>query len=550
MKKKTVSFMCAAAMLAGLMGNASVAHAAENFKAVSTTDTVYEGFYNDTSSLKMTLSARFNSGAMNEDGGSSEIITYNEKYNMAYVVNGTKGVLDCVPISQKTSSANTVKELSGTELNVKELVESKDDSFTYGDMTSVSVSPNGKMIVVAVQDDDYSKSGRAIFFTYNKKKELVYKGMSVTGVQPDMITFVNNSKVLTADEGEPRKGVNGVDPKGSVSIIDATKVSAKKTQKAKIAYFDSFDVKREKLIKSGVIIQKDTMPSTDFEPEYIAVSSNGKKAYVALQEANSIATLDLRSGKFTKVSSLGLQNYNETEIDLLKNDEIELANYDVYGIKMPDGISIYEKGGKTYLLTANEGDSRADWDGLDNEVESKTSPSGNLKLSEKVVWFNADMFDGLDAEKNYVFGGRSFSMYEVTSRGLKLVFDSGSDFESITAECLPDNFNCSNDKVSLDNRSGKKGPEAESVVIGKVKNHTYAFVALERISGVMVYDITNPKNVKFTNYINSRDFSSKIKDDVSPEGLKFVSGNGKTAKLLASCEVSGTVAVYDLKAGK
>lgn len=550
MKKKTVSFMCAAAMLAGLMGNASVAHAAENFKAVSTTDTVYEGFYNDTSSLKMTLSARFNSGAMNEDGGSSEIITYNEKYNMAYVVNGTKGVLDCVPISQKTSSANTVKELSGTELNVKELVESKDDSFTYGDMTSVSVSPNGKMIVVAVQDNDYSKSGRAIFFTYNKKKELIYKGMSVTGVQPDMITFVNNSKVLTADEGEPRKGVNGVDPKGSVSIIDATKVSAKKTQKAKIAYFDSFDVKREKLIKSGVIIQKDTMPSTDFEPEYIAVSSNGKKAYVALQEANSIATLDLRSGKFTKVSSLGLQNYNETEIDLLKNDEIELANYDVYGIKMPDGISIYEKGGKTYLLTANEGDSRADWDGLDNEVESKTSPSGNLKLSEKVVWFNADMFDGLDAEKNYVFGGRSFSMYEVTSRGLKLVFDSGSDFESITADCLPDNFNCSNDKVSLDNRSGKKGPEAESVVIGKVKNHTYAFVALERISGVMVYDITNPKNVKFTNYINSRDFSSKIKDDVSPEGLKFVSGNGKTAKLLASCEVSGTVAVYDLKAGK
>ena len=59
-------------------------------------------------------------------------------------------------------------------------------------------------------------------------------------------------------------------------------------------------------------------------------------------------------------------------------------------------------------------------------------------LDKKVVWFNAEMWDGLDENKAYVFGGRSFSIYEVTSNGLKLVYDSGSGFEEITAEQLPE----------------------------------------------------------------------------------------------------------------
>ncbi|MGN1319769.1 MAG: choice-of-anchor I domain-containing protein, partial [Acutalibacteraceae bacterium] len=163
-------------------------------------------------------------------------------------------------------------------------------------------------------------------------------------------------------------------------------------------------------------------------------------------------------------------------------------------------------------------------------------------------WFNANMWDGLDGDKAYVFGGRSFSIYEATDSGLTLVFDSGSDFEEITADKLADYFNASNDKISLDNRSGKKGPEPESVVTGVIGNKTFAFVALERIGGIMVYDITDPANAKFANYINSREFDEAIKGDVSPEGLCFVSAeNSKTGKatLLAACEVSGTLAAYE-----
>lgn len=54
------------------------------------------------------------------------------------------------------------------------------------------------------------------------------------------------------------------------------------------------------------------------------------------------------------------------------------------GIRMPDGISLFESNGKTYIVTANEGDSR-EWNEYLNEAEcnfgkGQTSPSGKLRL--------------------------------------------------------------------------------------------------------------------------------------------------------------------------
>lgn len=52
--------------------------------------------------------------------------------------------------------------------------------------------------------------------------------------------------------------------------------------------------------------------------------------------------------------------------------------------------------------------------------------------------------------------------------------------------------------------------------MGTVNGRTYAFVGLERIGGVMIYDITDPSSVAFRNYVNSRNYSADIYDDVSP----------------------------------
>ena len=248
---------------------------------------------------------------------------------------------------------------------------------------------------------------------------------------------------------------------------------------------------------------------------------------------------------------------------------------------MPDGIAAFQVDGKTYLVTANEGDAR-EWgdedlgtfylseDEQDFGEEGVTSPTGaitgeNSGLEGKVVFFKVEDFDGLDSGKDYLFGGRTFTIYEAGENGVTEVFTSGNDFETLTARYLTDYYNCSNDNTVVDDRSGKKGPEAESVTVGTVDGRTYAFVALERTGGVMVYDVTESASAQYVNYINTRDFASIVEGseeyedgeldkwvtggDVAPEGLLFlsdaVSPTGE-ALLLAACEVSGTVAVYQV----
>ncbi|MGN0038171.1 MAG: choice-of-anchor I family protein [Coriobacteriales bacterium] len=560
MKRATSCLLaCALAASTAPAAYATIGTGAEDptstYAAVATAEPAYtpvvagsarvSGFDNANSPLSMSLVGRYNSGAMNADGGSLEIVQYNAANGYAYAVSGVKGKLIAVDLNSQLAGEK-VATLNGTEYDLKAMVSA--EGFAYGDMTSVAVSPDGTKLAVALQAEGYSDAGRVALLSCKEDGSLELLSTATVGVQPDMVTWADGSTILTADEGEPREGnaEGKVDPKGSVSIV---KLGEGNALTANTVYFDDFDSKRDELTAAGVLVQKDTKPSTDFEPEYIAVS--GGTAYVSLQEANAVAVLDIAKDAFTGVYPLGFQDYGTTKVDLQKNDAIELKNYEnVFGIKMPDGISTATIGGKTYLLTANEGDSRADWEGLDNEYEDVTSPTGNVTLDKKVVWFDAAKWDGLDQSKAYVFGGRSFSIYEATENGLNLVFDSGSGIEEVTAAKLPAFFNCSNDKTSLDNRSGKKGPEPETVVTGTVGGRTYAFVALERIGGIMVYDITDPANATYVNYINSREFDDAIQGDVSPEGLCFIPAEqSKTgnAMLLAACEVSGTLAAYELK---
>ena len=155
------------------------------------------------------------------------------------------------------------------------------------------------------------------------------------------------------------------------------------------------------------------------------------------------------------------------------------------------------------------------------------------------------------------------TIFRVDDNNLTEVFTTADDAERITNEYLPEYFNASNDNAVLDDRSGKKGPEAEAVTVGEIDGKMYAFLALERTGGIMVYDITESEDSKLVNYINTRDFGTIIPGteeyedgeldkwvtggDVAPEGLAFISAdespNGKPM-LLAAFEVSGTVALY------
>ena len=522
-----------------------------------------EGYGNGTASLGIAMTAHYSSGETNADGGVMEIVDYNASNGFAYAINGQRGVITAMDISGSG-------ELEGVDIDVQQLVE--DETFTYGDMTSVAVSPDCTILAAALQAEDYAGNGRVAIFSCGDDGSLSFIRTFEAGIQPDMVTFTEDGRfILTANEGEPREGYGATDPAGSVTVI-----SLEDGISASIG-FEAFDnpASMALLAEKGIVMQRGSVPSLDFEPEYIAVS--GSRAFVSLQEANAFAVLDLDTMSFSDICSAGLEDYSSVPVDIDKKDgAYQPRTYEnLLGVRMPDGIAAFQADGRTYVAAANEGDAR-EWGDYINEDErdfgdGAASPTGRITkedsgLDGKVVFLRSSDYDGLDPDNDYLYGGRTLTIYEASDDGLKEVFTSADDAERITAGYLPAYFNASNDNAVLDDRSGKKGPEAESVAVGEVDGRMYAFLALERTGGIMVYDVTEPARSRYANYINTRDFGTIIPGtevyedgeldkwvtggDVAPEGLRFVpadeSPSGK-ALLLAAFEVSGTVAVYTLE---
>lgn len=295
---------------------------------------------------------------------------------------------------------------------------------------------------------------------------------------------------------------------------------------------------------------------------------------------NGDGTFTLNEDYTPEPITLGILQVQSNGIDPSDQDNtINIRNVPVFGMYLPDAIASYTVNGETYYVTANEGDARVRptgdgiIDGFDEgdiyneEVRvgnssyvldptafpNATELKENANLGRLTVTNTLGDTDGDgDFDKIYAFGSRSFSIWD---RNSNLVFDSGDDFERITAQAFPDNFNASNSNNNFDDRSDNKGPEPEGVTIGKINGQTYAFVGLERIGGVMVYNVSNPETPEFVQYINTRNFQQDPQTnltDSGPEGLIFISANdspnGKPL-LVVSNEISNTTNVFEIDTG-
>ena len=155
-----------------------------------------------------------------------------------------------------------------------------------------------------------------------------------------------------------------------------------------------------------------------------------------------------------------------------------------------------------------------------------------------------------DLDEVYSFGARSFAIWDDHGRQ---VFDSGDRIERLVADEQPDAFNASHDDNDVDGRSDDKGPEPESVKVAHLFGRSLAFVALERISAILVYDVSSPRHPKLLSYITTRDLSVTPGEgdagDLGPEGLTVVEPDDSPtgeALLLVAYEVSGTTRVFEL----
>jgi hypothetical protein len=266
----------------------------------------------------------------------------------------------------------------------------------------------------------------------------------------------------------------------------------------------------------------------------------------------------LPAGYVPEVTTIGL--IERPGLDASDRDgRINIRPWPVLGMYLPDSIASYRVRGRTYFVTANEGDTRQDWPGFAEEARVK-----DLKLDAaafpnaaalrkddaigrlKVTTTLGDTDKDGDYDQLYAFGGRSFSIWD--SNGQQ-VFDSGSQLERITALALPEKFNAGHDDPAFDSRSDDKGPEPEALAIGEIDGRSYAFVGNERIGGIAAWDITDPAAPVFMDYLNSRDFGTPESGDIGPEGLLFIAASespNHRPLLVVTSEISGNVSTYAL----
>lgn len=532
----------------------------------------------------------------------AEIPAYDAASKRLFVVNAQKGLVDVLDASKPEQPVH-IAELSAR------------DYLADSEVNSVAVQ-NG-IVAIAVQAKNKTDAGLVVFFN---AKDLSFMSKVAVGSLPDMLTFSPNGKtVLVANEAEPNDDYS-IDPEGSVSIIDIQDI---KQPKASIADFRAWNSQKADLMSKGVrIFGPNATVAQDLEPEYITISGDSKTAWVTLQENNAIARIDIAQQKVTDIYPLGYKDHGVmgNELDVSDRDsKIDIKTWTgLVGMYQPDSIANYQVNGQTYLVTANEGDSRewlkdedayfagnlaqgyvenirmkhlfnskgfnaegdypAHLQKIANGVKgAKLNPvtfaycgatateagdcrkDGNLGRLN-IAWnmgyqTNADGSPKLDAngrltyDKLYAYGARSFSIWNTQGQ---LVWDSGSEFEKKISELFPTYFNTDHEAVSLDDRSDNKGPEPEGITLGTIGAKTFAFIGLERMSGVMVYDITTPMQPKFVEYFTTRNFvetDSAKQGDLGPEGLIFIaakdSPNGKPL-LVVGNEVSGSTAIYQV----
>jgi len=293
--------------------------------------------------------------------------------------------------------------------------------------------------------------------------------------------------------------------------------------------------------------------AADAEPEYVAFSADGTKAYATIQENNAIAVIDIAQKKVTDIVGLGVKNVSRMSHDMSNKDGgINMKRWPVLMMYQPDAIATYQINGATYLVTANEGDAK-DYDGFSEETrvakltldktmfpdaEELQKPEYLGRLKTTTTMGDTDG-DG-DHDLIYAYGGRSFSIWSDEGR---LVFDSGNAFEHVIAKRSPDVFNANGGAEEKDDRSDDKGPEPEALALGTIGDRTYAFIGMERNNAIFAYDITLPSDPHLVGYM------MPSANHNSPEGLEFIAAkDSPTGKplLAISFEMTGTVALYQI----
>jgi hypothetical protein len=527
------------------------------------------------------------------DLGGAEIIDYHPGRKIAAVITGGSN-LSLVSYAKGFDQPELLREL---ELE--------------GDAQSVAINDQG-LIAVALSVND-NNDGRIAFYQLNNKNKAVKKGSVAVGNLPDSISFSPDGSVLvSANEGEPSKFYgteDGVDPEGSISVI---RIRDGKPGASKVTTLGFGAYSTEALRGLGIRISgENPTPRLDIEPEYVSISPNGRKAYITLQENNGIAQVDLKRSKIDSIFSQGEKSWSGIAIDSTDDDGVYAPGVKtLFGLRMADGIKTFQHKGKTYLITADEGDSRVRPDDVNFEaiLGDGTTYSFGDNLTDGVL---ATLEDELTGASIYVYGSadvgnrgdfeadqgdelfitlkygavsddgfysdekRAGKLTEgdptLLSEGrIKTVSDSNDPVTGIRSfggrsftifdskgSVVYDSGNLLDQITNAagfydDGRSDDKSIEPEGVAVATIKNRRFAFIGLER-----PFNQNDPNELgTFIPVFEITQPSAPTylgafsgAGSLSPEGLSWVGDGKRGGYLLVANEVSGTLDSFRFNLG-
>ncbi|MGR5001020.1 choice-of-anchor I family protein [Vibrio celticus] len=525
------------------------------------------------------------------DTSAAEIVSYDSCTDKLYVVNAQAQKVDVLsmnsasePTSEGSIDLQSATAASGIDIGAAN-----------------SVSTHQGLVAVAIENADKQQNGIIALY---RSDTLELITTYTAGALPDMVSFSKDGRyIASANEGEPNADYS-IDPEGTVTLVDLSSgpLQATVTQ-IDFKAFNQGQPRHAELTDKVRISAPNATVAQDLEPEYLTFADNGK-LYVALQENNALAAIDVASAQVDAILGLGGKPWDSAQLDASNKDK-NIGNLQSYamleGLYMPDSITSYSVDGNTYIVTANEGDGREygikttqkvcddkgfEWDGDDYQgtenyttekdfciayvdevrgkkldVDANHPLAGALKDNKQLARLKVIKPQGTLAadQKVQAFGSRSFSIWDESG---ELVFDSGDDFARIVLEQDPANFNSTNDNnQSGDDRSDDKGVEPEAIEVAEINGKHYAFIGLERQGGIMVYDVTQPKSASFISYLNNRDFTQPVctkvdedgdcdndtynskAGDLGPESIKYFTRSGNHFIAVGN-EVSGSTSVY------
>ncbi len=427
-----------------------------------------------------------------------------------------------------------------------------DPGYDNAEVAHVAADPKGRGFAAAtlVPARSAEDRGRVVLLDTRTGGVLDW---AQTGFNPDGVVFTSDGgRLLVANEGEPDFARSGaprladgsrrvIDPVGSVSVIelDLSGPSPRITGTEEIV--PSFEPAGEIRVHPGVPMAR------DIEPEHIAVL--GDRAWVSLQENNAVMTLDARTGLPEGIHPLATI---DQRIDPGGRDGINIGTV-VRSMPMPDMIVAAEIGGRTVLITANEGDDRGEWADPDAPRGDRARAARLVELDRmdpdaargierlRVCAFTGDTTgDGL-IDVPHAFGTRSISVWDAET--FELIGDTDSAFEEEMAARAPAWFNADPGRPgSAGARSDARGPEPEGLAFAMIDAEPIVFVGLERPGAIAIVSLAEPAAPGVVGFRVSAEHG-----DFAPEGLVFVpadlSPTGEDL-LIVAYEYSGTLVVY------